>query len=318
MFFSLHLRKRIFSSFPRQSKQHKFSTKIANENYALKDHTAELNRLRIQHNVWSGRCRELYKRGKILYGDTVLDVGCGPGYNTLDLSEIVGKCGKVYALDSSLKSLSFLKQRASQQGWKKCENSPLYLLTHEDVSDIELIHANIEEPLPPSTIFEVNHIFVRWVLTWIRDPNNVLKHLKAAYGSAGGGNIIIWDYFSESTFELHSEVPTPMFDKLLKVLLAEWKKNGDPSIGKSLPQMLVNNAFKIESMEPNAPTIKSKSADWIWPTTYFDTQIKRLNRDGVFSDLEVESFKAEWDGISDYETTWYSPPMMVEIVASTL
>lgn len=307
-----------------------YSTKVANEKYALKDNIAELNRLRIQHNVWSGRCRELYKRGKICYGDVVLDVGCGPGYNTFELSEIVGSNGKVFALDSSLDSLIFLSKRGEQLGWKinKFENKSLSselkqtVLTHDIVSDIELIHANIEEATPflssstSTTNSEINHIFIRWVLTWVEKPNDALKHLKEVFGP-NGGNIIIWDYFSENTFELNSEIPTPMFDKLLNVLLMEWKKYGNPSVGKKLPQLLTQNNFKIESMEPNAPTINAKGPDWIWPTTYFDTQVKRLNREGVFTCKEVLDFNNEWNEISDMDTTWYSPPMMVEIIASS-
>ena len=45
----------------------------------------------------------------ISIGSRVIDIGCGPGYATLDLAEIVGRTGEVFAIERSER---FLKNRA--------------------------------------------------------------------------------------------------------------------------------------------------------------------------------------------------------------
>ncbi len=47
----------------------------------------------------------------ILSGQTVLDLGSGPGFWTLPLAEIVGQDGTVWALDVSQEMLDYLTQR---------------------------------------------------------------------------------------------------------------------------------------------------------------------------------------------------------------
>jgi SAM-dependent methyltransferase len=49
-------------------------------------------------------------------GSVVADVGCGPGYFTIPIAELVGSAGKVYALDSDPKSIEVLTAKSNAQG----------------------------------------------------------------------------------------------------------------------------------------------------------------------------------------------------------
>ena len=49
-------------------------------------------------------------------GDTVLDVGCGMGYFSLGLAELVGEKGKVIAADLQPQMLAGLSKRAASAG----------------------------------------------------------------------------------------------------------------------------------------------------------------------------------------------------------
>ncbi len=49
-------------------------------------------------------------------GSVVADVGCGPGYFTIPIAELVGSTGKVYAADSDPKSIKMLKAKSDAQG----------------------------------------------------------------------------------------------------------------------------------------------------------------------------------------------------------
>ncbi len=49
-------------------------------------------------------------------GIVVADVGCGPGYFTIPMAELVGSTGKVYAADSDPKSIKVLKAKSEARG----------------------------------------------------------------------------------------------------------------------------------------------------------------------------------------------------------
>ena len=44
-------------------------------------------------------------------GAVVADLGCGPGYFTIPMAELVGEGGKVYAIDSDRKSIQKLREK---------------------------------------------------------------------------------------------------------------------------------------------------------------------------------------------------------------
>jgi len=53
----------------------------------------------------------------ITSGQTIADIGCGPGYFTFQLAEAVGPTGTVYAVDSDTKAIKALEKRAKKQGY---------------------------------------------------------------------------------------------------------------------------------------------------------------------------------------------------------
>lgn len=46
-------------------------------------------------------------------GDTVLDLGCGPGYFTIDMAEMVGDVGRVFAVDLQKEMLARVARKAA-------------------------------------------------------------------------------------------------------------------------------------------------------------------------------------------------------------
>jgi ubiquinone/menaquinone biosynthesis C-methylase UbiE len=55
-------------------------------------------------------------KGMIREGDTVVDFGCGPGFFTLPMAEIVGARGRVVAVDLQAAMLERLERRAVRRG----------------------------------------------------------------------------------------------------------------------------------------------------------------------------------------------------------
>jgi ubiquinone/menaquinone biosynthesis C-methylase UbiE len=52
-------------------------------------------------------------------GDTVIDVGCGPGFFTIDMANMVGPGGRVVAVDLQPKMLEHVKKKAIKHGVDK-------------------------------------------------------------------------------------------------------------------------------------------------------------------------------------------------------
>lgn len=50
-------------------------------------------------------------------GDTVLDIGCGPGFFTLDMARMVGAEGRVYAIDLQAAMLTRVGRKAARKGY---------------------------------------------------------------------------------------------------------------------------------------------------------------------------------------------------------
>ncbi|MCK5162121.1 MAG: class I SAM-dependent methyltransferase [Desulfobacula sp.] len=48
-------------------------------------------------------------------GDTVIDLGCGPGYFSIDMAKMVGKAGKVYSVDLQKEMLDNVGKKAKKQ-----------------------------------------------------------------------------------------------------------------------------------------------------------------------------------------------------------
>jgi ubiquinone/menaquinone biosynthesis C-methylase UbiE len=58
----------------------------------------------------------LLRRLGLAKGDTIADIGCGPGFFTLPAAEIVGDGGVVLAADIQGEMLSAIRSRAAEQG----------------------------------------------------------------------------------------------------------------------------------------------------------------------------------------------------------
>src|SRR5436190_19744035 len=83
-------------------------TERMEKDYILGTHDAELERLGLQHRIWSEYAFALWERAGFRPGQTILDVGCGPGYATIDLARLLGPSTRIVAIDESQRFLSFL------------------------------------------------------------------------------------------------------------------------------------------------------------------------------------------------------------------
>lgn len=78
-------------------------------------------------------CQKMLENLGVKPGMTICDMGCGNGFYSLKLAEMVGKEGKILAVDIQPEMLRLLKARAEEQG----------------IENIELILGDIDNPKLP-------------------------------------------------------------------------------------------------------------------------------------------------------------------------
>ena len=52
----------------------------------------------------------------IKQGDTVIDIGCGPGFFSIEMAKLVGRNGRVIAVDLQEKMMAHVKKKAGKHG----------------------------------------------------------------------------------------------------------------------------------------------------------------------------------------------------------
>jgi ubiquinone/menaquinone biosynthesis C-methylase UbiE len=106
------------------------------------------------HTNWVRRIVEKPERivGPYLsQGMTALDVGCGMGFFTIPMAQIIGTAGKVVAVDLQARMLSGLRRRIERAGLvdrivlHQCEAASLKLEKHRGTIDFALAFAVVHE-----------------------------------------------------------------------------------------------------------------------------------------------------------------------------
>jgi len=104
--------------------------------------------------------------GYVQEGMTVMDIGCGMGYFTLGLAELVGDAGQVLAVDLQQQMLDIMMKRATQKG-----------LAHR-------ITPHRAKPVAIGVSSPVDFILAFWMIHEIPDPAIFFKEITAILKSS--------------------------------------------------------------------------------------------------------------------------------------
>lgn len=215
--------------------------------YILGTDEKELFRLGLQHQVWAEEAQRGWRLANFRTGQTLLDLGCGPGYCTKELAFLVGKAGKVIGIDKSISYIEFLKEVTSK-----------YNL------NIDAIQSDFDEmQLEPESL---DGLYCRWALAWIPNPKEILQKVVTALKP--GGKMVIQEYYDWSL--LQTEPPKKALSKGIAMALKSFKDtNNEVDIGRYLPMMLPEIGMKVFGFRPLAKIATIENGIWQWPRTFF-------------------------------------------------
>ncbi|MFC2085431.1 class I SAM-dependent methyltransferase [Bacteroidota bacterium] len=263
------------------------------KNYILKDkEEEELFRLKFQHQVWSEETDYMLKKAGVCNGQTVLDLGCGPGYLSYDLSKIVGPEGKVIAVDKSEKFTDYLKHRINE----------------ESLNNLQVIQSDLENFSPDAGTIDT--ALSRWVLMFVSEPEiiieNVVKVLKPK------GIFAVFEYYQ--FLNMHIWPASKAFDKVYNSVYEHIKMyGGDADIGAKIPELFHKYGLKILETYPVFRIAKPDSPFWKW------LEVTSINHDmlvkeNLITGEELQEYYKDWSEHSKNSSAFFStPPVLVTI-----
>ena len=264
-----------------------------NDAYILGTDQEELRRLEIQHKVWQSEAERGWKIAGFKTGDSLLDLGCGPGYCSMELANIVGKTGEVIGVDQSDAFIKYLEHLKDQ---KTLPIRPL-LATFD-----ELYLENKS----------LDGIYCRWALAWIPNPKEILAKLKRYLKP--GSKVVIQEYYYWTSHRTQPEKPN--LKKAISAALKSFKESeSEIDVGKHLHQWFDELGMKITNARL-MPKLATPSSDaWKWPKTFYESYFPRLIKMGYLTNQDMDNAFSDLKDLEKlhYATLW--APLMIEVIA---
>lgn len=262
--------------------------------YLLGAHDPELARLRKQHDIWLGPMRDLLDAAQFGPGMRLADLGCGPGWTTLELAQRVGNRGCVLGRDRWERMV-----RAARAGAEQAA-----------ISWVNFECADAADPLEEGSL---DGVFARFLFCWLPKPLPVLHAV--ARGLAPGGRLAIFDYLRYAP-EIALRPCGASFPRAIAAVEAAWTAaGGNPRIGERLPALLEEAGLRVVHRREVRLEASPSEPLWGWPTSFFPLFVPGLVTDGHLSAEDADAFLADWRRAAERPEARFRAPPMLELVA---
>ena len=262
--------------------------------YLLGTHDEELERLGLQHRVWRPRAADAWRRAGFTVGQTLLDVGCGPGFATLDLAEIVGPGGRVVAVDRSRRFLDALERACAARSLR----------------NVAAFEQDLDEGALPAA--GADGAWARWVFAFVQRPHDLLQRVAAALRP--GGTLVLHEYFHYETWRFAPRCPE--HEEFVGYVVAGWRASGgEPDVGLQLPRWLGELGFEVRELRPLVEVIDPASHVWQWPKSFVASALRRMVELGTLTAERAEALAQAMAACELTPHTWMVTPAVLEIVA---
>ena len=150
--------------------------KKANEGYQTPEDRARVARgLDAENREERQKPRELLAAIGLKVGQTVADIGSGPGFMTPYFIEIIGPTGKVYAEDIQQDFLDQVEAKIKEHGWTNVET---------------ILGGQVDPKLPPG---EIDLAFILDAYHHFEKPGDTLANIRDSL--APGGRLAVIDFY---------------------------------------------------------------------------------------------------------------------------
>jgi SAM-dependent methyltransferase len=266
----------------------------ASTDYVLGTADPEIDRLRLQHCILRHAMLSAFGRAGISRDASVIDVGCGPGYATHDLAEIVGPQGHVLAIDRSSRFLDVLRHQLEQQR-----------LTNVTVLESDLMSAHALEQ-------QYDFAWCRWVACFVESVDTLTNWLWASLRP--GGRAVFYEYSDYASWRYAP--PRPHLDSFVQEVMKSWRAaGGEPDVVPRLIPALQRAGFSVRSRVPQVFSVTPKDLMWHWPNSFVATNVHRLLELGRVSQAWATNVLQELDAVQADSSSVMITPLVIEIIA---
>ena len=261
---------------------------MSDGDYVLGTRDEEVARLGVQHSVWRAEMLQGFRLAGFGAGQTILDVGAGPGFASADLSESVGPSGRVIALERSPHFAATLSGR--------------------HLANVELREQDINEQEFGTAI--ADGAWTRWVLAFVADPARTVRHISQALRP--GAKAVFHEY---ADYESWRTMPPSLdHEQFRSQIVKSWRESGgEPDIALQLPELLEAAGLDLVAVRPMIRIVGREDAAWQWPASFIATGSARLAELGYATPEEAQRFATFLDRLP--ADTRMITPLVAEIIA---
>ena len=247
-------------------------------------------RLRVLGRVMRPTTLPLLERAGVTAGMRCLDVGCGGGDVTFDLASLVGLTGSAVGIDVDATKIELARADAEQVG----------------VTNVEFHVGDLTDGLGEQ---EYDAIYVRFVLTHLRDPEGGVEMMLRALRP--GGRLIVEDIDFRGSF---CEPEHAGFERYEEIYEESARRNGgDPWIGVRVPAMLATAGF--ERVQPNvvqAADLEGESK--LMPALTLENMKAIAIRHGVSTEDEIDALVDQLYALARDPFAYVANPRVVQVI----
>ncbi len=263
------------------------------DEYVLGTHSSEAERLQVQHAAWVEFQYRLVRRAGVRAGQTVVDLGSGPGYTTLELARCVGPEGRVIAVDRSDRFLDQLQA----------------LCRRHDIANVQTVLADAENvDLPDAAI---DAAYARWLLCWVPDASLVIE--RVARLVKPGGSIILQEYFDWAAMKLMPA--SAPFRTAVDACMRSWPlANATIDIAEQFPQLAARHGLILEHFEPVTRVGGVGSLEWRWIMGFLRSYLPGLVDKGLLTAAQLAAFESDYQARTAEGTSRVFAPILADTV----
>lgn len=271
--------------------------------YVLGTNQAEMQRLGFQHRLWSAPAQRLWQRAGLRQGVSVLDAGCGPGFASLEMAQLVTHTGRVVGVDESAPYVGFASAQAQSRVL------PQASFFKGDVAQIDRVLG--AQGIEPGS-FDI--VYMRWVMCFVPDPAAVLKAVWRMLRP--GGRMCVQDYFAYDS--MCASPTSDIFKTIIDAVDRSWRdRGGDPDIMGRLPAMAHALDMRLDHIaRVEIGTARPGLPMWDWPDSFWGVFLPRLEELGYITAAQHRAFMEQWAQLSANPAAFMHLPPVYEMIAT--
>ena len=256
---------------------------------------AEVDRLRTQHEAWRPETERLWKDAGFSSCRSILDLGCGPGFTSLDLARVVGPAGEICAVDKADSYLQSLVDRARALA----------------VTNIRVLHADLAQSQSIAGPFDA--AFCRWFLAFLTDDLDVaLANIRQALRP--GGVFAAMEYLTLRS--VTCSPPSGAFDANSRAWIEFYARHGgDSTVGQGLPRRLTAAGFRIRSLKCVGGMADPRHRWWNWWGRLIRDFGPTFVEEGLLRPEQLQALQRDWADFSAQPHAFIYTPILLQLIA---